>query len=290
MDILGLLWIIGVIWAARAAGRHLAGEYRKSRGAHVKKAEAKAAPKQLGRPKRGAAVTKHAAAFWTREALHGFPITRAGLQDGWLAHQTAMEQARARREEARTSHMEARASIAEEMPKHWARQEAALDRVGAVLDDINPDDELATKRAEKKPPSAPPQEGSPMTYPSDWTGYKTHPGDNRGTSMATDTNYTESLRLAKEVEAEADAAVNDIRWQQMANQVDTIGALMRGDTATLSDAADVADSLREQKKAMEQTRDAASAFASNLQRRHGGIKEAHDDAPVPAAEAEFYED
>ncbi len=110
------------------------------------------------------------------------------------------------------------------------------------------------------------------------------------TQTAPDANYTQALALAQEGEQQADEALADTRWQQMANMVDAIGALMRGDTATLSDAADVADALKEQRRAMEQTRDAAAAFAHNLQHRHGGIKEAHDSAPVPAAESEFYED
>jgi hypothetical protein len=108
--------------------------------------------------------------------------------------------------------------------------------------------------------------------------------------MAADASYTQSIELAKEIESEAEAALNDIRWDQMANQVDAIGALMRGDTQTLSDAADVADALKEQKKAMETTLEAAQAFRENLARNHGGIKEASDDAPVPMAEPEFYED
>src|SRR5215475_10160051 len=104
--VLGLLFVAGVLWAGKHAAEYVAGEFRKSRARHAE---------TRGRHGR----RRHAVAWWTREARHGFPVTRAGFSEGWQAHQTAMEQARARREENRTSHMEARASVAEELRLHW---------------------------------------------------------------------------------------------------------------------------------------------------------------------------
>src|SRR5262245_23067265 len=130
--ILGVLWLAGVMWAGKHALQHVTAQYRKARGNHAAKAAAGGK-----RPAR----RRHAVAWWAREARHGFPVTRAGFGEGWQAHQTAMEQARARREENRTSHLEARASVAEEMRLHWMRQEAALDRVDRVLLASSPHDE-----------------------------------------------------------------------------------------------------------------------------------------------------
>jgi len=297
--LLGMLWLAGVAWAAKNALEHASASYRKSRASR---------PAKQGRG-------RHAVAWWSREAGKGFPVTRAGFHRGWLAHQTAMEQHRAQREEAKTSHLEARASISAELTEHRRRQAEAQARIdqadGTVSDEVarkrarkdalkearaalaahhtdTEDDEYlrlnrAVIDAEQALKSSRRVDGQPETEadtrffdlresgyagPLDRDGNIPDPSDpqtaqalatlaamrnqtQEGTRMATatDTNYTQSLQMAKEVEAEADAAVNDIRWQQMENQVDAIGALMRGDTATLSDASDVADALREQKKA-----------------------------------------
>jgi hypothetical protein len=63
------------------------------------------------------------------------------------------------------------------------------------------------------------------------------------------------------------------------------------DKDTLSDAAAIDDALQAQEKAAQQTLDATDAAISGLSKRHGGIKEAVDDAPVDKpAEPEFYQD
>jgi hypothetical protein len=136
-------------------------------------------------------------------------------------------------------------------------------------------------------PAAPP-EGSTKAAPQAASPPAT---EGNPVTTATDTNYTEVLRQAQQIERDADDAVNDIRWQRMGNTVDSLGALLSGDTASLSEASEVADALREEQKAMAQVRDAAAAFVSGLKRRHGGIKEAADSAPIaqPAA-PEFYVD
>jgi hypothetical protein len=263
--ILGLFWVIGVIWAAREAGRFAAGEYRKSRATAVDKA-----PKH----RKAAVARQHAIGYWTREALGFFPVTRTGLHRGWLAHQTEFERRRAQREEARTSHLEARASVLSEMPQHRQRQADAQQRIDQAQQPPEPPAAPMPLRqvgAGTPPPAAPATNGAPM-------------------AQSTEVSYTQVLTEARQVESDADAAISDIRWQEMANTVDQLGAVLHGDRASLSDANEVAEALREMKKAMEATRDAAAAFASNLQRRHGGIKEAVDDAPAEPAEMGFYKE
>ena len=106
----------------------------------------------------------------------------------------------------------------------------------------------------------------------------------------TDANYTVTLQTYREVEQDADDRVNDAKRQRAMNLVDQLTALLSGDTNSLADAQETAEALRQEQKAAAQTRDAAAAAAQGLQRRHGGIKEAVDAAPVRAAERPFYEE
>jgi hypothetical protein len=324
MELLGLLWLIGVTWAMREAGREVAAGYRASRAQAVKKAEQKAAPGKLGTGQRRVTVTRHAAGWWGREALHGFPVTRAGLHHGWLAHKTALAQGRARREEARTSHLEAQASVAEELPEHRRRQDEARERIERAeqtdpgTERLDPDTErlmdqvLADgvrniedairkrnqKAAQPAAPAAPhPQDhdGKPCgcgmpACRSGWQQQQESSPREGNRHMATEGTYTQSIQLAQKVEADAEAHLAERPWEEMENHVDAISALMRGDTATLSDYAEVADALKDVQRAWQRAVEAAQTARANLQQRHGGIKQASDDAPVPMAEAPFYED
>ena len=105
-----------------------------------------------------------------------------------------------------------------------------------------------------------------------------------------DANYTTTLQTYREVEQDADERVNDARRQRAVNLVDQLTAMLSGDRDSLADAQETAEALRQEQKAAAQVRDAAAAAAQGLQRRHGGIKEAVDDAPVRAAERPFYEE
>jgi hypothetical protein len=109
-------------------------------------------------------------------------------------------------------------------------------------------------------------------------------------TTGTDANYTQTLQTYRDVEQDADDRVNDARRQQAMNLVDQLTALLSDDKESLADAQETAEALRQEQKAAAQTRDAASAAALGLQRRHGGIKEAVDDSPAPMAEKPFYEE
>jgi len=110
--------------------------------------------------------------------------------------------------------------------------------------------------------------------------------------MPGDTTYTQQLSeletIRRETEAEA-AAAGRFR-SRMAGRLDELQALGL-DNSTLSDAAAIDDALQAQEKAAQQTLDAADAAIHGLKQRHGGIKEAVDDAPVDKpADPEFYTD
>jgi hypothetical protein len=63
-----------------------------------------AGPKTVGT--RQPSRARHAAGYWSREAMNGFPVARTGWHAGWLAHKTARNQQRSIREQARTTHLQ----------------------------------------------------------------------------------------------------------------------------------------------------------------------------------------
>ena len=143
--LLGVIFLIGVGFAAKTAFEDLRDNYRASRGRAVKAAEDKAAPGGLSRSHRSSAVRNHAAGYWSREAAHGFPVTRTGWHAGWLAHRSAADHQRAVREEARTTQLETRAAFIPALREHRARQaearrqiEDGLVRDGGLGDDREP--------------------------------------------------------------------------------------------------------------------------------------------------------
>ena len=105
-----------------------------------------------------------------------------------------------------------------------------------------------------------------------------------------DTTYTQQLHELEEIRRDAEAEVNDVRRKRMVSRLDVLMSLGL-DKNTLSEAAAIDDALQAQEKAAQQTLDATDAAISGLKQRHGGIKEAVDDAPVDKpAEPEFYQD
>jgi hypothetical protein len=326
MDILlGLLFWLLIGAGVKTAWDHAKADRQRGRDAKLTEAAKKAAPKQLPATQKKAIAARHATGWWASEILHGFPVHRTGWHAGWLAHETAWEQHRARREEARTSHLEARASILSGLREHRQRQAEALARIerarrqaaepvticGPPVPDDN--DELAAKRAQRAnvpplpadtvpgtgtaapatPPDPLPAPGGPAEPPAATSPAAggpvptTQPEGNK--PMATEGTYTQSIQIAQKVEADAEAHLAEKPWQEMENHVDAISALMRGDTATLGDYAEVADALKDVQRAWEKAVEAAQTARANLQQRHGGIKQASDDAPVPMAKPEFYE-
>jgi hypothetical protein len=294
----GLLVVYGVVFAARYAWKHASGERRTSRGAHVKKAQDTASPGTLTAGQKRRVKAGHDLAWWASEIGHGFPVHRTGFTEGWLSHKTAMAQHRGRREEAKTAQVEAEAATTSGQSDRERRRREAQAVIDAAQQETTaepapaavPDDELAPRRATREQPPSPAPAPAPVSPPA--PGRPAPPADGAKPMPASDVNYTQSIELAKQIETDAEAAANDGHLQQMENHVDALGALLRGDTATLSDCAEVADALKDQRQAMERTQEAAAAFRANLEKRHGGIKEAADDAggAQNMAEPEFYED
>lgn len=308
--IVGVLFVAGLLWASKKAVEHVAAEFRKSR---------------LGK-----AGPRHAMAWFTGEAVRGFPVTRAGFQSGWLAHQTAMAQYRARREEARTSHLEARASILSELTAHRRRQAEAQARIDAAqapqdepADADEPADELAARRASRRVDGEPETEADRRFFDERESGYdgplnqdgrrpnmndpqerrdaetlaalsgRTPPSPEGIQHMAnaTDTNYTTVLTSADNQAELADASAADIRNLRIQAELMLEGMEAANmDPASLADQADHVARLRAAEQALNGVTESGAQVSKGLKVRHGGIKEAHDDAPVEAAESGFYQE
>jgi hypothetical protein len=111
-----------------------------------------------------------------------------------------------------------------------------------------------------------------------------------GSGGAGDTTYSQQMRELEAIRRDAEEEVNSTRRKRMISRLDVLQSLGL-DKNTLSEAAEIDDALREQEKAAQQTLDATDAAINGLKQRHGGIKEAVDNAPVDkSAEPEFYQD
>ena len=142
MELVAVL-LIGFL--IRGAMEHSKGDRARSRDQRVKEV-AKTFPKGALPKSRQRSAARHAAAgWWAREIRHGFPVHRTGWHAAWLAHQTVADHHKARREEARTTALETRASVLKGMPEHKQRQAEAQ----AELDKI--EEELAAQQAKGSP-------------------------------------------------------------------------------------------------------------------------------------------
>jgi hypothetical protein len=111
-----------------------------------------------------------------------------------------------------------------------------------------------------------------------------------GAPMTADTNYTTVLQNAKLASEQADqdtvtASARRVVAQQHAEEMQAVEV----DPATLSSQMELVERLQAAEQAAKETGEHAMAVYTGLQQRHGGLKEAHDDAPVRAAQREFYE-
>lgn len=104
-----------------------------------------------------------------------------------------------------------------------------------------------------------------------------------------ETNYTEQLHELEQIQADAEEASAVAARKRMTSRLDILQS-MGLDAATLEDAAEIDDALKDFEKACQRLLEAASAGVTGLKRRHGGIQEAADNAPVEKiAEPGFYD-
>ena len=106
--------------------------------------------------------------------------------------------------------------------------------------------------------------------------------------MAADVTYDQLMAEAQKVINEAEAELARLKMSRIGNMVEGMVGLVN-DSQSLSRAAEIDEALRQQMKAAGQVLDSAQAFRDGLRHDHGGMNEAHQDAPVKGAQPEFYD-
>lgn len=117
------------------------------------------------------------------------------------------------------------------------------------------------------------------------------PSTTEGAPQVTaDTNYTTVQAKSASLAAAADQDLAAIRQRkQQAQQLAEDMQAANVDPASISAAMDAVDRYAALEQAAVASGEQAGAIGTTLQHGHGGIKEAHDNAPVKAAVTEFYE-
>lgn len=107
--------------------------------------------------------------------------------------------------------------------------------------------------------------------------------------MASDTTYTSAIASAKAFHAAAESDANSIRQRQIAamNMADEMQGL-DVDALSMSEVFELLDRLKTAEEAVAAVGEQAGVVQSGLSGRHGGLDEAHANAPVKAAERDFY--
>jgi len=281
-----LILAIIITYAIKKAAESSHQHWQSSKGANRKASR--------GQPvrQRAASAARHDTAYWAEQVRGGFPQVRHGLYMGWQAGKTAQLEGWQARERAKAEHAHLRARVTEAVRVQRRRQEEALERIRAAARQPEPDQPAGGADDEQPgeqdmPPAQPEAAAAPAAPLPAQSRQSTE-----GNTMPGDTTYTQQLSeletIRRETEAEA-AAAGRFR-SRMAGRLDELQALGL-DNNTLSDAAAIDDALQAQEKAAQQTLDAADAAIHGLKQRHGGIKEAVDDAPVDKpADPEFYTD
>jgi type IV secretory pathway VirB10-like protein len=288
----GIIFLIVVAYVAKHGVQAASEHWQQARGT------SRASNKKKSPGRRAAGAVQHDTGYWAHQTARGFPELRHGLAAGWHASRTSYSQGKTARAQALTAHLEHHAGWLEQLREERARQLQAHERIRAARQPQNPpaaeQDQPAQKTAEPPaqktaPAPWPGQDGEPQDQPPplSWqqpkpaqteTSPAPQPAPAKGsTTMSGDTTYAQELDELTKMRQDADKARLDILTS------------MALDPATLSEAADIDDALRQQEKAAQQTLDSVDAAISGLKTRHGGIKQAVDDSPVDKpADPEFY--
>ena len=237
--------------------------------------------------RRAASAARHDTAYWAEQVRGGFPQVRHGLYMGWNAGRVAQLEGWQARAQARADHAHLRARAVEAVREQRRRQEEALDRIRATARQPEPEDPDEPAAAPEPPPQ-------PAPWPRGWERDDAKPADpatpTEGNTMSGDTTYRQQMAELEAIRSSAEEEVNSTRRKMMTSRLDILGNLGL-DSASLAEAAAIDDALQAQEKAARQTLDAADAAINGLKKRHGGIQEAVDSAPVDKpADPEFYTD
>lgn len=278
--ILAMIIAYAVKKAAEDAHEHWQGSKSANRGS------------TRGRParQRAASAARHDAGYWAEQVRGGFPQVRHGLYMGWHSGRLAQLEGREVRAKAKADHAQTRARVAGTVREQRRRQDEALEEIrsGAVL--VVPG-RPGGAAAPESPLPDPGDEALPYLrrgVPPPWDPQS--PSPTEGNDMPGDTTYTQQKAELEAMRRDADEEMNSTRRKRITSRLDILQG-MGLDAATLAEAAAIDDALQAQEKTAQQTLDAVDAAIAGLQKRHGGIKAATDDAPVDKpADPDFYQD
>jgi hypothetical protein len=280
-----LILAIIIAYAVKKAAESSHEHWQSSKGANRKASK--------GKPvrERAASAARHDTAYWAEQVRGGFPQVRHGLYMGWNAGRVAQLEGWQARAKARAEHADLRARVTEAVREHRRRQAEALERIRAAArqpdpeDGQDPDEPEATAAPEPPPPRPPRWPG-----PDDDITLVTPTSTTEGTPMSGDATYTQQMRELEEIRRDAEEAGANVARKRMTSRLDILQS-MGLDKDSLSEAAEIDDALQDLEKAVQKLIEAVDAAIAGLEKRHGGIKEAVDDAPVDKpAEPEFYKD
>ncbi len=173
-----------------------------------------------------------------------------------------------------------------------------IDRNGNIPDPSDPEDARMLDVLDGLGNASSPTEGTPMASEVTYDGVIRAAGE---AVTAAEERAAEIARTTSAAEAQATEAGIAQRWaDQAAENMQALNV----DPATLSAMADHQDALTAAEKAHQEAIEALQRVAQaqgrvtetaqnvkgTLERGHAGLKQAHDDAPVDAADREFYQD
>jgi hypothetical protein len=310
------------VWKAVSAGFDRA---KGARRAHVQQrvsdARAKAAPRQLGKGRERLIAGLHSPGWWAGEVAKGFPVTRTGLHAGWLAHKTAADQMRHRREEARTTGLETRRSLGEhkqrqaqilreisdQLPPDAKGRRAVREAAGEVIDSPPPGSPRRRQpAADPQPVQAPPQPQAPAMVPSQPPATDPQPAtpaappdfpaDTRpapggtmptGTVRTAEETYDQTMTAFGKEISETEQELARLKARRLIDRVENLASL-GVDSDSLGHLMSAQDAARAQVKAAEQYLESLITGRDRLKHNHGNLNEAHQSSPVEAADKEFY--
>jgi hypothetical protein len=125
MPILGLLFLVGVIFAGHQALQAVNSARPSASGGSAKGKSATKPSGHYSGPSWAGGRSHTGLSWWLSEIGHGFPVTSGGLRQGWRAHQTAMQQWRERGANDTATYAEARRQHVERMEEAAKRAAAA---------------------------------------------------------------------------------------------------------------------------------------------------------------------
>lgn len=139
----------------------------------------------------------------------------------------------------------------------------------------------------------------PLVTADEWHVHQSHTTDpadgfyrppaTQGEPMASDTTYTSVQRAAAALAAHAETDVATIGNRivaatAMADQMQAHDV----DSGSLSEVLDLIDRMKAAQEALRAVGEQTAMFSGNLGRRHKNLDDAHAEAPVPAAQRDFY--